>query len=195
MDTVGVSLSGTVPGPVPLSKIVPVAVLLVVLSTAPPVALASCTRNVSAPSKTGSCVVCTLKVCVVTPAANVRVVVVRAVKSPVPAVSGAAGASEETSTVCDTSEAPARVTVKVIKPPSETLTLFTLKLGTPSFVMVPVAEAVVAVSVTPLVLAPLMVAITVSLLSNTVSTVGSTVKLALSAPAAMVSVPVVAEPL
>ncbi len=179
----------------PSSTMVPVAVALVPCSSAPPVALASCTRNVSAPSKTLSCVVCTLKVCSLTPAANVRVCVVRAVKSPAWAVSGEASVNDETSTVCETAEAPLRVTVKLARPPSLTVTLPTLKTGWSSSAMVPLAAVPVELSATLLLLALVMLAITVSLSSNSVSVVGSMVMLAVSEPAAMVTEPVTAEPL
>ena len=88
--------------------------------------------------------------------------------------------------------APLRVIVKVAVPaPSLTVTSLMAKLGAASSSrMVPVAVAVVAVSATPLVVALVMVATTVSLASDTVSAVGSTVKVALVAPAAMVTVPV-----
>ncbi len=60
--------------------------------------------------------------------------------------------------------------------------------------MVPVAGPPVEDSATLLLLALVMVAITVSLFSNSVSAVGSMVTMAVNCPAGMVTEPVTAEP-
>ena len=86
-----------------------------------------------------------MKVWVLTPAAKVNVCVVRAVKSATSAVSGEAKVIVETSTVCEMSEVPVRVTVKVARPPSLTVTSATLKTGRSSS-NVPVVVAPVVLS-------------------------------------------------
>ena len=103
-----------------------------------------------------------MKVWVLTPAAKVSVWVLRAVKSATWAVSGEAKVIVETSTVCETSEAPVRVTVKVARPPSLTVTSATLKTGRSSLAVVPPMErpsstmVPVAVPALPLMSAPLV---------------------------------------